>query len=110
MNNIKTFDQLFEAAKQPTVKFMQWTCHVNKAEYENGRTALELINAKNGEDVLVATVNIPEEKIAPDEVIIKDYSENEGILQVLVNAKIISEPIRTVHTGFVECPVCKLLI
>ena len=59
---------------------------------------------------MVASVNIPEEKIGKDEIIIKNYSENEGILDILIKANIISKPIRMVETGYVEVPVCKLLI
>ena len=45
-----------------------------------------------------------------DEDIIKDYSENEGVLKSLIDAGIISEPLYSVTTGFVEVAVCKLLI
>ncbi len=39
-----------------------------------------------------------------------NISENEGILQCLIDNKIISEVIRRIETGYVSCPVCKLLI
>ena len=62
------------------------------------------------EPVLIATVNIPTEELKDDEVIIKNYSENEGVLDVLVRAGVVSEPIRTIETGHVTVPVVKLLI
>jgi len=86
---------------------------IYKEKYQNDRIALEMIGTKGkykGETILVATINVPSEKIADDEVIIKNYSENEGILDVLIDAKIISKPIRQVSTGHVSAPVCKLLI
>lgn len=60
-------------------------------EYANGRTAIELVSAKDGEPWYVATVNIPEEKVDGDEIIIKDYSENEGVLAALQKAGIVGK-------------------
>lgn len=99
-----------EAATKPLeVKFKRWNCVLEFGQYNNDRTAIELVDKKNGEPVLVATVNIPSEKLADDEIIIKNWSENEGILDVLKNAGIISDTIRKVPTGFVEADVVKLL-
>lgn len=112
MDNLKSFKELFESAGENTVKFKRWTCTVEKEQYSNDRIALELIDVKNGETVLVATVNIPQEKIAKDEVIIKNYSENEGILDILVKANVISKPIRMIDVGMAANggAVCKILI
>ena len=41
---------------------------------------------------------------------IKDYSENEGMLDALVKAGIVSEPIEYYHTGYVTCPLVEVLI
>jgi len=92
-----------------TVKFKRWICFAEMGTYPNDRKAIELINAKNGESVLVATINIPEISICEDEVIIKNYSENEGILEALIQSKVISRPVRTIQTGFITAPICKLL-
>lgn len=92
------------------IKFKKWNCRLEKGIYNNGRTALELINVKNDEPVLCATVNVPEIDIEKDEVVIKNYSENQGVLDVLVKAKIISEPIRFITTGLTSSPICKLLL
>ena len=74
------------------------------------RIAIVLIDDEYPEEVYaIATVNIPEESIAKDEVIIKNYSENEGMLDSLAIAGIITFPSRYIKTGFVECPVCKLI-
>jgi len=94
---------------QYKVKFKQYNCVIEKLAYRNERIALELINEKNGEPVLVATVNIPGEKLNVNEVIIKNYSENEGILEALIRREILSFPLRYAcdNPGM---PVCKLLI
>ncbi|MES2566997.1 MAG: hypothetical protein V4565_09035 [Bacteroidota bacterium] len=92
-----------------TVKFQKWICFIEMGIYPNGRKAIELINARSGEPVLVATINVPEICINEDEVIIKNYSENEGILDALIGAEIISRPVRIIQTGLIESPICKLL-
>jgi hypothetical protein len=92
-----------------SIKFKNWNCEPQFLQYSNKRTAIRLIDSRDGDTIAVATVNLPNEKLNDNEVIIKDYSENEGILQSLQSASIISEPLRYVETGFVTCPVCTLL-
>lgn len=91
------------------IKFDEWRCYLNKGEYPNKRIALELIEIGTGDPIAVATVNIPDQRMDSDEVAIKDYSENEGMLKALVNAQIIKLPHRYIDQGFVTIPVCKLI-
>jgi hypothetical protein len=90
------------------VQFIGYDCDVIINHYSNGRKALVLIS--DDEVVAYATVNLPNDPINDDEVIIKDYSENEGMYDALLEAKIIGPALRYIRTGFVSCPVCKLLI
>ena len=92
------------------IKFGGIRCIVSKEKYSRGGTALVLNDETDGEVVCVATINIPGAKLAADEVVIKDYSENEGILETLESAGVIARTGRTVKAGFVDVPVCKLLI
>lgn len=93
------------------VEFHGWQCRVARFRYPNGRTALQLLTADDDEvPVATATVNVPEIPLAADEVLIKDYSENAGILAVLVQAGIVAPPARVVPVGFVTAAVCRLLI
>ena len=93
-----------------TVYFKQWNCKVKRNSYmDNDRVALQLVDSTTGEPIAHATINIPHIPLEADEVIIKDYSENEGMLSALIEAGIVGEPLYYVPTGFVECPVCKLL-
>lgn len=98
----------------PDLKFKwnQFTCIPSIDSYSNNqRKAIQLIDPEDGSNIAVATVNIPEATIADDEVIIKNYSENEGIEEALIEAGIIDAPIvKTVQTGYVTCNVHKLLI
>jgi hypothetical protein len=95
------------------VKFNKWDCKLVFTTYRNNRRiAIELVEDTPPffEPVAMATVNLPNEKMEPDEVAIKDYSENEGMLECLMKAGIISKPLRIVQSGFVSVPICKLLV
>lgn len=104
------------------VKFRNWLCTVEFAKYSNGRTAIRLLNAESVDDdgfvypprsmaIATATVNIPDyTDLGKDDVIIKDYSENDGMLSSLINAGIIARPHDRFWTGFVEVYICRLLV
>ena len=79
---------------------------VQKAEYKNGGTALQLIDAGDGTPFATATLWV--EGLASDEVAIKNYSENLGMLTFLVTNKIVEQPHRQINNGFVNIPVCRL--
>jgi hypothetical protein len=79
---------------------------VQKAEYKNGGTALQLIDAEDGSPFATATLWV--EGLASDEVAIKNYSENLGMLTFLVTNKIVEQPHRQINNGFVNIPVCRL--
>lgn len=92
-----------------TIKFLGYSCTVQFGEYTNGRTAIELVIKKTGEPMTVASVNLPYHHLESDEIAIKNYSENEGVLKALIAANIITQPVRFIATGFVQIPVCKLI-
>ena len=93
------------------VRFKEWVCELQFGRYHgNDRIAIELVCHNNGEPIATATVNVPNIDLKENEIIIKDYSENKGILDALITAGIISSPQKHVKTGFVECPICLLLI
>lgn len=77
--------------------------------YNNGRKAIQLLT-KEGMPYAVATINIPDADLKEDEVIIKNYSENQGILEMLIENDIVVNTYREIKTGMVSVPVCKLLI
>jgi len=84
------------------VKFLGHVCDVEVTTYRNGRTALILNDAATGDEVTVATVNIPGIPVTPGEALIKDYSENEGVLKALEDAGWVKPTGEKVHSGFVE--------
>ncbi|MBZ9714453.1 hypothetical protein [Deinococcus multiflagellatus] len=72
--------------------------------YASGDLAI-LLEAQ-GEPWAVASMSLP--GLAPDEVAIKDYSENEGMLSDLLAAGVVEQPHRHLAAGFVQAPVCRL--
>lgn len=76
-------------------------------KYANDRTAIQLMSETEG-PIAMATVNIPDATLAEDEIIIKDYSENEGMAEFITENNIGTPTGRYVSSGFVTCPVFKL--
>jgi len=93
------------------IQFCSCPCVVQKHQYVEGGQALLLVHAIEGDPVAKATVYVEGVKLAPDEAIIKDYSENEGMLEVLVGAGIVEPTGRTVALPHgIVAPICRVLI
>lgn len=90
------------------IKFRQWNCNLVKLQYHTGNTALRLVEDKEPfEPIATATVNL--ESLAPDEIAIKDYSENEGIYDAMLANDVITPAHRYESSGWIEgIPVCYL--
>lgn len=93
-----------------TIKFKEWNCIIEYKKYKNNRTAIALVDEISFEPIAVATINVPNVPLKDNEVIIKDYSENEGLLDVLVKANIVKKLGKNVQVGYAKCEICKLLI
>ena len=104
-------------SKRKIIKFKDWECSVHFRTYGNGRTAIELLIAEDdpknecfkGEPVLVATVNCPEFPLGTNQVLIKNWSENEGILKVLIDEKIVKYLNYDHPMGYPRANLCELL-
>ena len=59
--------------------------------YANGQTRIQLYDVMDGMPYATATVAV-DVKLAEDEVAIKNYSENEGVLDSLIKAGVVSHP------------------
>jgi len=93
------------------VEFGGWMCRVERARYGGtDRIALPLYAVEDGSPVAVATLHVPALSLAADEVVIKDYSENAGMLSLLVAAGVVSTPLREVQSGYVTLYVCRCLL
>lgn len=92
------------------VKFKDWNCTVQwSIYYDNNNIAIQLVDENTKELVAVATTNTGFKDDFP-EVQIKDYSENEGMWQALVDAGVIKDKIvNTITTEYVEVKVAELM-
>lgn len=79
------------------VKFLGEELTPVMSRYANGQNSIRLVDS-DGMPFMTASVAIDHElvQLEDDEVIIKNYSENEGILEALVDAGVIENP----HRGF----------
>ena len=90
-------------------RLKDWDCEVVFAEYSNGRPAILLKDAEDGSPIATATINLPEVPLRENQVIIKDYSENEGVLQALVDAGVVTDTGIKMQVGFAIAPLCELV-
>lgn len=81
---------------------------VRTETYKDGLIRIQLYDSKDGSPYATATSRVGE-KLEQGEVAIKDWSENEGILEFLVQNKIVKGPHRFVESGHVKVPICELL-
>ena len=84
------------------------TVRVELGKYANGRTRINLIDDSDNEPYCTATTNLPEVLLLDNEVFIKDYSENEGVLDFLTTNNIVIATDKWATSGFVDVQVCTL--
>jgi hypothetical protein len=80
--------------------------------YENNdRIRLAIIDDVTGEPIAVITTNITEvEGLCYNEACIKNYFENEGILQWMKDNNLIEEVLGMYEHGFITVPIVRLNI
>lgn len=89
------------------VKFAGFDCIVKKTKYmNNNNLALVLLDKEDEEIVAHVTVNT-EQKFPNDVALVKDYSENEGMLEAITEAGLVEEVIGYAPLGFVIAPIVK---
>lgn len=78
------------------------------ARYSNNRLAITLDDPLTGERWGVATVNIPDAVLMKDEIILKDWSENEGMVNFFIENGLVEDTGRLVPTGHVLANVVRM--
>ena len=87
-----------------------YTLSVEMTRYAgNDRQAIQLIDTEDGDLYCTATVNMPDMDLGDNEVAIKNWSENEGILECLQANGVVGPTKRRMPTGFVYVDVVDLL-
>ena len=90
-------------------KWLSGCSFIQIAAYANGRPAICLVS-NIGKPLLTASVNIPEYKLADGYVLIKNWSENEGILKDLIDNNIVGPAEGLVPSGYVHAHICPIRI
>lgn len=90
-------------------RYRDWSVVLDWPTYENGRRALRLLDSETGEQICVATVNVPQEFLEDDCAFIKNYSENAGMLNWLIVNQLATPTGRAVRSGYVELPEVRWL-
>lgn len=94
------------------VQFKHWTCTLELGVYANGRLAIILKDANaeawDPSPVAVATVNLPDIALASDFIFVKDWAQNEGMMEALVQAGLVKDIGLTTPSGHVQVPLARL--
>jgi hypothetical protein len=91
-------------------KYKIWDCVIKKGRYYNKRVRLSLVD-EYGKLVTTASLNIPTyRKLKPDQIIIKDYEDNIGLLSCLQKNNIVGPTLATVPVGLRVGHIVKLLV
>jgi hypothetical protein len=91
----------------PNVVFAGYTCKMELGRYPNGNLAISLVDIVSGQPVATATKNITGVVLGPGESCIKDYSENEGMVNALRKAGVVDSVAYAVKINHVEIPVVR---
>lgn len=81
-------------------------CEFVTGRYNNGNLALSVESRDEG-PICTCTVN-PGVVVTHDAIAVKNYSENEGMVEVLTEMGIIGRELYRIPSGWVEIPVHEL--
>ena len=81
---------------------------VRRESYPDKSPRIQFYDSSDGTPYATATTTI-QSSLEEGEVAVKDWSENEGMLDFLVENNFVEKPHRFVSQGFVRIPICKLL-
>jgi hypothetical protein len=88
-------------------KYIPAGVQIVKRFYADGNVCLSAID-KDGSPFGILSVNIPETELDPEYVWIKDWSENEGVLNALVESNLVTKLNVTRPCGYAEAHLVRL--
>ena len=92
----------------PTIFFGGYACEMQLNRYTNGNKCISLVDTRDGSAVATATVNLEGVELPANEVMIKDFSENKGMLRALRDSKVVENIVDVIQSGYVDIPVVTL--
>jgi hypothetical protein len=99
-----------QTAEPKLIRWQGTTLAVVPARYANGQNGIRLFDPETGEPYGSASTSLPRYSQQPDEVFIKNYAENEGLLEVLVKAGIVEDMGVKATAGYTAADICRLLV
>jgi len=90
-------------------KYIPAGIHVVRTTYADGNTCLRAIS-EEGEPYGVLSVNIPESPVHEDFVWLKTWSENEGVLEALIESNLVEKLPVTHPCGYANARLVKLTL
>lgn len=97
---------------EKTITFQSWGRTVNgTVQIDPARKRIDILSEDDDMPGVLfpyATCTAAVNGLGADEYAIKDWSENEGMLDLLVDAGIVDPPHRYITSGYVLVPVCRL--
>ena len=90
------------------MRYREWDCILQKGRYIDNSIAILLVDAHDGEPITKATVAIDGANLRENQITVKDYSENEGMLDALIGIGLVTGVERRVQSGWVSVPVCNI--
>lgn len=89
------------------VQFAGNNCEIKKSKYStNGNLALMLFDKETGQKVSNVTINTLQ-RMDEDVAAVKDYSENEGMLEAITEAGLIKNDLGSIQVGFTMCNIVR---
>ena len=100
-----------------TVQFKDWRCRLYIAHYSDGNTALSMYDTEDGSAIACVSINLVDDdgnvepELLEDRALIylKDYSENEGMLDLLIEEGIVERTGRYRQSGYIEAPLVRII-
>ena len=92
----------------PTIFFGGFACEMQLDYYPTGNKSIKLMDTRDGSPVATATVNLDGVELSANEVMVKDYSENKGMLAALRDSKVVENIVDVMQSGYVDIPVVTL--
>ena len=89
-------------------KFGTYNVKILPKIYMNGRAALLMVDDPGGEPVATITINTPETQLQPGEIAVKNYSENEGMVEFLLSNKLAVDTGRVADGRYINAPIMKI--
>lgn len=100
MNNIKEF------LNGKIIEFQGFSCYAIARPYNSGKVHLHLYDLNDKLAVARCSLDVDQIPTIENMIIVKSYSENDGMYEALLKAGIIKPCERTYEIGFEEAHIC----